>query len=263
MTADTTIVEALTVQQAEGLLTGVVERNSAVLVEWPNGGEWLRGKSRFLGRADGRPTLLWLERPDGPQPNQRVRLEVGCKLLVHFTWDQRRYRFATAVAQIGRLRLTGGAGVEGVLVTYPAAIQRLQRRANYRCLIPATQRVNVALWEGGQAARDMAQAGGEPMFRGQLVNLSVGGLCVHVYGRFDPRLAEDSLVGVEFALGPPPPLLLDAVVRRSTVPANGGVDLGVKFVGLQQTPRGRAIQELLSTRLADVQRQSLQRSRGK
>jgi c-di-GMP-binding flagellar brake protein YcgR len=249
-------IEELSGSSAETLLSDAANRNFAVSVDLKDGDRWLRYPSRFLALRRGRPSVLGLELPAEPATGRPVRLAAGRRMIVNFTIDGQRFRFATVVIQPGWFKLASGNQVEGVSVTCPPSIQRLQRRAAYRHYIPLTQLVVVQIWQGGQAARDMALAGGEPTFLGRLHNVSTGGLCVRLYGRANPGVQLNELLGLEFELDDKARLRLDGRVRRCQLAADGSVELGVQFTADEQSYDARCSELLLARRMEDYQQQT-------
>ncbi len=263
--------EDVTSGDALALLMDVVERNFPAAVEFKRDGAWRRRKSRFLGVAGGpqgdgpaagalRPGggRLWLEAPveaggDGP-----AELAPGDSLIASFTHLNNRYRFVSSVIGGGSFRLAGGAEVDGVMIAWPAAVHRLQRRNYYRQPIPCNQRVQVVVWVGGLAGLEQVEAGQRPAYTGQLVNISVGGLCMQLYGKADPQLGPNDPVGLRFQLAADgPELELDALVRRCARQANGAVGLGVQFVGLEASIEGRRTLAHLSETISVMQRRGI------
>lgn len=253
------VIEEVTGPDAERLLIDAIDRNYAIAIDLKDEQQWLRYPSRFLELGRSRPPVLRLE-PPMQAAGRPVRLATGRKLIVNFTANGERYRFAAAVIQTGRFRLAGGTQVDGLVVTCPSCVQRLQRRGAFRHQIPLTQVVVVTLWEGGQTQRDLANAGGEPVYTGRLHNVSADGLCVRLYGRSHLGLNPDDLLGFEFELQPGVLLRLDGRIRRRSVGADAGLELGVKLEA-PQTPHAQQMTSALARQLAELEQQAARRAR--
>ncbi|MDD4890047.1 MAG: PilZ domain-containing protein [Phycisphaerae bacterium] len=256
----TVTVLELAAAKADALLADVVGRNVAVCIEIKEGDTCLHYRSRFLGLSRGKASVLQMERPLDASTNHAHRFQLGAKMIVNFTWQQRRYRFATVAVQNSTFRLAGGAAVEGFTALWPAVIQSIQRRTNFRATL--TQRVDVWLWQGGLASRDMAQAGAEPIWHGRIVNLAVGGLLMQFYGRGGPTLQLNERVGIDFQLDPMRPVFsIESIVRRISTNADGALEVGLQFAGLDSRLDGPEIQAILYRLTDDAQRQALRRQR--
>lgn len=256
------IVQDLSADGSGALLAEVVPRNIPVTIEIKVAAEWLRYKSRFLSLMRGRNPYLWLERPQSSSEDKGSALRLGDRLVVNFTWAHERYRFAAVVIQNGQFRLAGGRSVEGFTATWPGVIQRVQRRSAFRYIVPATQRIDATIWQGGLALRDMVAAGCEPCFHGRVRNLSMGGLCLQLHSRPAPCLRVGEHVAVEFRLAPgQPSYAVEAVVRRFGPNADGAVEVGLQFVGSAASADWQRCEADLAPYIVQAERESIRRSR--
>jgi c-di-GMP-binding flagellar brake protein YcgR len=179
-------------------------------------------------------------------------------LLASFALGQSCYRFMSKVIRVGQCELASGQSVAGAVVEWPDGVEKIERRQYFRCNISPNQPVEAALWPGGKTRRPTSPNGNRRVYRGRMVNASLGGVLIRLTRPDDPGLAFGDTIGLEFTLEPGSPLiLLDANIRRYTKHHNGMIDVGVKFVGLDFSVIGRKTLTHLSQALARIERHNL------
>lgn len=255
-------ISELEPSQISRLLTEVVERNYPISVELKDGSAWLRYKSRFLGLEEGNSPRLWIEAPEHIHDATEIDLLPSQRFIGGFTHRTDRFRFASAVVRAGEFQLAGGS-TKGVMVTWPARLQRVQRRRHFRYEVPPNRPVTVRLWDGGLAWAEKAlEEQVRPVYRGRLVDVSVGGSAVRLLPRQQPRWQSGDLVGMEFTLQPgDPPTRLEAIIRRISTPEGQPPEFGVQFFKLEESAEGRRTLDYLSHTLAEFERRTIRRQR--
>ena len=203
------VVGQLKQADSTDLLTGVVERNYPIRLELKQGDTWVGYRSRFLGVAPSDQAdapALWIEAPTA-EDERGNPLSAGQTFVANFALGQSFYRFTSTVIRLDQFELTGGQSVAGTLVEWPTEIEKVERRRNFRCDIPLSQPVEATLWPGGKNRKPASPKGRDRVFRGRMVNASLGGSLVRLSGPDDPKLAFGSTIGMEFTLEPGGPLL--------------------------------------------------------
>ncbi len=256
-------IHELDTEQARSLLTVVVERNYPLAIEMKSGSIWVRFKSRFLGHAGSETPVLWVEVPQNVDDNTGVTLGAGERFIGSFTFNQDRYRFASAVRRLGTFRLAGGMAVEGMMIAFPPRVQRVQRRKHFRCELPSTRTIAVRCWDGGlEHAAAALDAETRPLYHGRLLDLSLGGCRFRLGGGQDPRWDVNDTIGLAFTPDDhTDEIRSDAIVRRLTAAEGRPVELGVQFVGLERSAEGRRAMDHLSHTLAELERKVIRHHR--
>jgi c-di-GMP-binding flagellar brake protein YcgR len=168
------------------------------------------------------------------QPEQQVSIS-----LKH---GYARFVFDTEVMEV---RLSD-LGPEVVLLV-PEWIKIAQRRSFLRVAVPEELRVSVQLWRRCESQRPVPEAldweQERTFWQGRLVDISAGGAQIALNTGQGPDLKERQVV--ELAFIPLPyevPLKVSAQIRNILLTAdNTSTCLGLEFVGLEASPRGRSI----------------------
>jgi c-di-GMP-binding flagellar brake protein YcgR len=146
-----------------------------------------------------------------------------------------------------------------LLVRYPSEVHMVQRRSSYRVAVGDDGEVEVRVWRIADHAilRDRPSAALE--MGAKLVDLSVGGLGLHLEVSGDPLAVEQRLrILLHFG---EIEALLDGRARHVRPSADGSQRVGVQFKKLENDLEGRQTQTRLATIVAHLQRQEILRNR--
>lgn len=199
---------------------------------------WVRFKSFFLGfdRSSGDLVVAYPSSPECFDPDILEGQLVGAS----FRRTYRNCVFETSV--LGRCLYSAGQSEEipGLRLLWPSEITEFQRRVYYRTPVPADMYLPVQV-----RLRDPFMGDEETVrpYLGQLVNLSAGGLSLRLK-HDNPRWRSGAALSCSFVATPGrPPLQSDAILRYLEELPEGGVRMGMQFVGLETTGDTRSTLE--------------------
>jgi len=229
-----------------GLLHESARRGTQVVVSHHDARGWQILRSRFVAcDPDGRRLILSPLMPEkGSTP---AELAPGSMLGVTFRHGHKKCMFSTALQRLADHDGGDGLTRSAVWVGWPDHVQQLQRRVYYRVPPPpgTTIHVRIRVQPGpppGQAldrsADPSADRAPDRALQGVVENFSAGGMRVQTTS--PGRLAEGAAVVVSFALRNERPVFeLDAVCRHSSETGPGPTAVGLQFVGLEASEKGR------------------------
>ncbi len=213
---------------------------------------WQLSKSRLVGgnAAEGR---LLLSAGEGSELADQDDFAAGEQVGVTFRRGHKKCLCATTV--IGYTIMDGGGEqLPCVELVWPDGIQELQRRVYYRAEPPG-RRIHVRFWPGGIAARADAERDGCGVMSGVLLDLSAGGMRIKTTDVAPDAFIEGDPVGCAFSPKPRgETLILDGAFRHYQPDDDGVCSIGVQFVGLEATERGRETLAMLARVVTDFQR---------
>lgn len=212
---------------------------------------WRNLHSRVLSVKDSRLLLETPMQEDACGPHEFVPGEsVGISLKL------RHYKHVFSCEHMGMISLALNAAltVSALKLAMPAQMQRLQRRAFERADVPPNRIVRASLWLGGRSAEPSGQAPHKPVWFGHVQNISAGGFQVAMDCDLSGQMEEGDLVGVRLAFGASAgeTVYTDAQFRHRASDDNGSL-LGFQFVGIAQSPEGRASLQLISDKVGEFQ----------
>jgi hypothetical protein len=229
--------------QRDAALQDAVQRKSQAVLSIRLADGWSSYKTQFLPNPGSEdlcleyPTSAGLDVPE---------LTPGQILGVSFRRGHKKCMFSSRVLRRTNVDL-GGAAVPALIVARPQELQQLQRRAYNRVEVPPGRSIPIEMWDGGLSAEHRARGGDMPVFHGIIVDISAGGLSVLMPAVHDPRLGVGDTVGCRFRPDPQAPALaLDANFRYASSEGKDQVRLGFQIVGLEVTPEGAAVLQILS-----------------
>jgi len=232
--------------RAADMLVEAASKRTPVVLSCKDGEQWVSVKSRLLDASQANGCLV-VEYPAGQQGQRAPDITRGQYVGVAFRRGHKKCVFGSYVVGKERFQLDRRNHVGALVISWPAEVGQLQRRAYFRVEVPAGQTVAAYLWPGGATARPRAGSPGWPLYVTQLVDLSAGGFRVAVPVDEDPKFAVEQTVGMEFVVEPNrPPIVADANFRHSEPGPEGRVYLGFQFVGLELDGRGRGLLERLA-----------------
>lgn len=242
-------------KRTEALEDAVQRRLPAVLSVRGDDG-WTAHKTRFLSQQPTENTLIF-EYPLSEAGQHPPEFVPGNALGCSFRRGHKKCLFASNVVQRTQLDLDGRTNVSALAIASPEQIQQLQRRAYNRAVIPTDQPVHIDIWEGGLAAESRARKGEIPVYPGHMVDVSAGGVSILLPEGHDPQLRIGDTVGCRFCPDPAmPSIAVNANFRQSILIEDGQVRLGFQIIGLEATPDGAAVLQLLAEWVRQLMRVS-------
>jgi len=224
---------------------------------------WQPCKSHLVAIA-GTGGRLLVSADAGSELSGATTLAPGERVGLTFRRGHKKCMCATLVLA-GRVEVPGadGRNIPCVELQWPEALQELQRRVYHRATPPG-RRVHVRFWPGGVAARPEVEAGNTTVLSGVLLDLSAGGIRVLTTEVAPDMFTEGDPIGCAFAPKPRgETLVLDATFRHFEITPDGSVAVGLQFVGLETSDRGRVLLSTLAGIVTDYQRGHARQQREK
>ncbi len=208
-------------------------------------------------RADG---SICLEAPTRGSVPVMVRPEE--QVFVALTLHQQAYQFEGLVTARELATVGGRKDVSAIVLAGPEAIQRIQRRNYFRVKLSGVRKKVAHLWIIEQEPPE-GKLKAVPMGQVQMVDLSAGGTRILVPGQYAKhlKLDRDAIIAMPLE-DPDKPIRLQSVVRFAKATREGPWQVGLKFLGLEETHEGRLLAQQLEHHVAALEREEIQRHRG-
>ncbi len=239
-----TAIQELGNQQIDEVVAAAVDRRVPVVLTVQRGRSWRTTGAKAMALRD---LHLLLELSGEEADQQFVPAE---KVGVSFKIKHHKHIFTATVVGVDR----GEDDGEVLVVCRPSRMQRLQRRAYVRVEVPPNRIVRASFWVGGRTAEP---SGGSPttaVWSGRVVNLSAGGFQLHTDAAAAGDVEAGEAVGVRIVFGMGQQTIYsDAEVRHAEL-IGARAMIGFRFVGLDQTPEGRAALQLVASKVAEYER---------
>lgn len=241
------------------VLAHAIEKRCLCIVTRHGTQGWRTYKSHLLS-GDPAAGRLIIARPQ--DADDWTDLAGHERIGVTFRRGHKKCMFAARVhASFSRL-IAGSEELEDVLeLDWPEQLHELQRRVYYR-VSPSGAPIRVRFWRGGVAARPDSDEG--KMFWGVMQDLSAGGMRILSTDVAPDDFVEGDVVGCAFTpRRRGDALIVDAVFRHYQTEESSTVSVGLQFVGLETTERGRMTLARLARIVTDYHRAASQpRRRG-
>lgn len=245
---------ALSPSAAKKILREMAERNQSLdLVRILEEGED-RCRSRFIQVPDGR---LAVEVPS--RLGHLVPVRTDERIEAFFRMGNHRYWFASTVTGRRSVQLSEDMAISVLQLAPPKRVEQRQRRRHFRIDLHEADRLTADLWRI-DADSDNAPVALPSM---EVLDLSAGGMrLLHDQPEDCPTEQGDTLrVSVQLD-DAAPRVILDARAMRAAGVVKGITHLGLEFVGLDDSPKGRATRDALSRFVTKREREELRRTRG-
>ena len=245
-------LQNLTNQQIDEVLYAAAERQvpATITVREPAG--WASYHTRLLAIRQGH-ILLEAPTPEaGKQPHEFCPAD---RIGVSFKLKHHKHVFTGIVAETSQETLDDG-WVAGVIhVCSPTHMQRMQRRAFNRSDVPGNRIVRVSFWLGGRENEPAGTTPDQPVWSGQVVNISAGGFQLVSEHSLGDNLSPGDTVGVRISFGIGDETVYTDAQFRHCLEEGGKFRLGFQFVGLGLTPEGREALQIIGSKANQFQRE--------
>ena len=263
------VLQELNAGQIEEVIGGAVQRTVPAIITIRTENTWVNLHSRMLGVREHHVLLALPDIEEGETPHEFVPAE---RIGVSFKLKHYKHIFSGTIVAQDRITLEDGTSIPVLAVVAPARMQRLQRRAFLRVDVPANRIVRASFWLGGRDAEPSGTSVDRPVHSGQVTNLSAGGFQLAT----DPHAVENieigETVGVRLRFGTGgDTVYADAQFRHCEldmerdIPGHrrGRALLGFQFLGLTETPEGRIVMQVLSSKVSEFHRLTSKRASSK
>jgi len=238
-------IQDLDNRQINEVVAAAVARQVPMTVTVQKGRSWQAIPAKAIALRD----VHLLVALTAGQETAKVEFTPAEKVGVSFKLKHHKHIFTATLAAVEQSQ------ADRVLVLCrPSRMQRLQRRAYTRAEVPPNRIVRASFWLGGQSAEPSVASPTTPVWSGRVVNISAGGLQVHVDAAAASEVEPGDTVGVRVSFGMGEhAVYADAEVRHAE-PLGAKAMVGFRFLGLDQTPEGRAAMQLIAAKVAEYQR---------
>lgn len=224
---------------------------------------WQPSKSNFLA-SPGMVGRLLISAGEGTDLATSDPLVAGERVGLTFRRGHKKCMCATMVTDVNlTVPDPDGKQVPCVELQWPDALQELQRRVYHRAAPPG-RRVHVRFWPGGVAGRTAAESLDRGIGSGVMLDLSAGGISVLTVDIAPDSFTVGDTLGCAFCPKPrAETLVLDATFRHLDRQQDGSFALGLQFVGLETSERGRQMLSCLAGIVTEYQRGHARQQRTK
>jgi c-di-GMP-binding flagellar brake protein YcgR len=245
---------------AQEALREAIVRNSAAVMSLPSAGMLRHFKSRFLAVVDDG---FWIE--SVPQHAGLVDELIAKELLagVAFKSGQTKIIFASRVLRRDpQYRLNRELMVEAMLLRYPEKIKAVQRRANYRVMIPSTCEISIRVWKIPEhwMLRDKPSATMEMPVRMRDLSTGGTGLLVPPKDGQPVQLVADARLRMVLGYAGYEALVEGRVQHLKATP-DKSLRVGVQFKKLEDDLDGRQTLSRLTSIVGTLHREEVRRLR--
>jgi len=249
-------LQELNPMQMSEALVAACEKRIPVTTMLHRGEIWLNMRSRFLA-IDGARLIFELPRIDGDKPIED--LDPAEKLGMSFKHKHHKHLFSTTV-----LTTQDFQGPEGktaaMAVGCPITMQRIQRRAYYRAVVPPNRIVRVSFWFGGRDSEPSGTTAEQPVWSAKVEDISAGGFLAKVRSDVGMVLDVGDMVGLRMTFGlSAESFYADAQFRHAQQVPDGAL-VGFQFIGLGQSPESKNALRLITVKVSEYQRLALRRT---
>ena len=232
--------------ECKNILTEAVSKRLPLKITNKHDTRWQVYKSGFLGVQGNR---LVLSQPVSDIEGTSMNLQEGQEIAITFKKGYNKCLFVTRFIGPCDFERDPGESVQAVQILWPQQIEKFQRRAFNRALVPPGDPIQVTFWKSDTPAKERK----EKKWRGMLHDLSAGGLGITMLKSELPEFK----VGDQFEMWFVPlpgqePLCLPVWFRHvTTLAETDRVMLGFQTVGLEISEEGRSLMRWIG-RIANV-----------
>jgi len=247
-------------RQIDEVVEAASQRQVPVTITVRSDSGWMNMRSRLLCTRNSHLCLSLPAPDDGGEP---YPFQPADKAGVSFKLKHHKHIFTATVAGTGDAELADGTKQSVLELCSPTRMHRLQRRAFLRVDVPPNRIVRASFWMGG---RDAEPAGGrpdQPIWSSRVTNISAGGFQATCEDDAIASLDVGEAVGVHVRFGTEDETVYADAQLRHLQEEDGKLYVGFQFVGLAQTREGRDALQLISTKVAQFQRESAATARAR
>lgn len=240
----------------DAIVQAAIDKGVLCVVTYGAPDGWKTLKAKMVEGAPGDRVVLCAESRD--QTDIGNELFSGQRLGISFRRGHKKCMFASIVLDRKAISDHGSPDSGSSLrieAQWPQLLQELQRRVYYR-VCPPGRKVRVRFWAGGVSARAGDDADKVKAYTGTLLDVSAGGMRIYTTDVAPDTFMEGEPIGCSFVPKPrAETIVLDAVFRHFQREDDGQYSVGLQFVGLETTDRGRGILASLAGVVTDYQRE--------
>lgn len=245
------LLQELDITQIGEALAGAVDKSVPATVTIPQGEDFENLRSRCIALQDNH---LLLEMPTGREDGTFREFTPGQKVGLSFKLKHYKHISNTTVVGSRQWTLDDGTELQVLCICTPLRMVRVQRRAFMRADVPENRVVRTTFWLGGLTEEPTGNGCDSPVWSGRVTNLSAGGVQIQTSDDMEGTLDVGDTVGVRIVFGVGEEVVYTNAQFRHMQCSDGEFFLGFQFVGLDQTPEGRAIIKQISGKVSEYHR---------
>jgi len=250
-------LQELSHRQINEAIQAATERNVPATVTIRAGESWANLRSRLMALRDEHVLIAMPSSDDAPSQRDFCPAD---KIGLSFKLKHHKHIFTATVA--GTERPDADKQADPLLsLCWPTRMHRLQRRAFLRVDVPPNQIIRASFWLGGCQAEPAGTSPDRPVWSGRVSNLSAGGFQLLASHDVTQSVEVGETVGLRLVFGTGGNTVYADAQLRHVEDAGDQARMGFQFLGLAHSPKGRQALQVISAKVAELQR--LQNPRGR
>lgn len=244
----------LTNEQLDEAIASAVQRHLPITVTIRDKDSWRILHSRFLSVESEH---LLIEMPSSDRQSAPELFEAADRIGLSFKLKHYKHICAATIAGTSEITTDDGSKSPVLSLCLPTQMQRVQRRIFSRVSVPANRIVRASFWVGGLDAEPTQASPQMPVWGGQVVDISAGGVQVRCSKEITETLDLGETVGMHISFGlAQETVSIDAQYRHLESGSDTEALIGFQFVGLEQTPKGQEVLGQIGTWMNQFRREA-------
>ncbi len=225
--------QVLETNEFKKVLALAAEQEAAAVMTYESAGKWRTVNAKIATITETAIHIAVL-----PEERRKTSLAADQPVGISFEQEHSKYIFETVVAGLEPAVSESSTGK--ISLQMPERIEKMERRAYIREIVPDSLNVKVIFWHRGYTD-DSPEMPPEQYWQGKLVNLSAGGVQVTIDLDQEANFRVDQLVGLQFTPLPyQKPIILEGHIKHiEQIGADRALTLGVHALGLEVNSQGR------------------------
>ena len=245
------------------ILSAAIARNAGIVLSLPSAGILRHHKSRFLSDEAGG---FWVESIPSERPLVEELIRTRQPAGISFKAGTTKVVFTTPLMRLDlAYRVNQETEIAAILLATPTDVKAIQRRHNYRVVVPAGSDMSVKVWRIPEKTylRDRPMAAQQ--VKCELRDVSLGGLGVTFQGEEGqpPKITAEDRLRVEVTFNGLA-FLLEGRMRKPTPTPNADptvIRTGIVFKPMDHDIEGRQTLAALTRIVGQMQRDEVRRHR--
>ncbi|MCD6304106.1 MAG: PilZ domain-containing protein, partial [Planctomycetes bacterium] len=237
----------------------VAENNLSLSMTVRYQARWVTFQTRAIARAG---QIMWVEMPKTDHLPGNYKFKVGEQIGVTFSVARRKYVFATEAMGTEKYRLDPEHESTALRLVVPEQMQKVERRLHDRLSLSHDVVTRATFWLGGWEARPAEASVNAPIWSGQIINISAGGLLVRTTYEAAKYVETGDIVGVHVLLGgdEEDSVFVDAQIRHCARDGEMAL-IGMQFVENENIPEMSAGIEHIRRLIAEQKKRRQQEAK--
>ena len=235
--------EILKKQQIPETLNALKRTETALNLSFCISGKWKTTQAIIMETGE-HSILIKLQSDAKKQISLKIDQPVGLNCII----EHEKFVFESKIVEAENLE------TKLISLQMPEKIEKLSRRSYIRVSVPVSLVIKVMFWHRGyDDDKDITPS--QDYWQGQLLNVSAGGMMIAIDKDRQQDFQPSQLIGLQFTPMPyEKPILLEALIRHKEAdPDTGDIHLGMQFLGLEASAKGRKKLRYLTDLIKDYE----------